>query len=305
MRDLNYHIHTICLRNSDGSHQTKADRYMQLQQMANELHEIGFKRIRHPQNFKPKHIHALLKKWEKSERTGKPIAIGTLKNRMSHLRWLAEKIGNPTLIKSRNLAYGIGNRTFVGVDKAVEFRPEQISKIEDKCSYFSASLQQQFGLRREEAIKFSVGYADKGHKISLKPCWCKGGRGRDVPVTTQEQRELLDRIRIEMGNGSLIPNNLSYINQRNKYVKIMRNAGMNKTHGARHAFAQSRYTQITKEILTRKNGMETDGFLPPAKGGTRSKHMNPEDKAVDLEARKLLTEELGHGRVQIVANYLG
>ncbi len=305
MRDLNYHIHSICLRNSDGSMATKSNRHDMLQQAANDLHGLGFKRIRHPQNLKPKHIYALLKKWDSSEKTGKPIAVGTIKNRMTALRWLAEKIGNPGLIKAKNSDYGIENRSFVGVDKSIEFTKQQLGRISDRHAYYSACLQREFGLRREEAIKFSVGYADKGEHISLKPSWCKGGRGRDIPVVHQSQRDLLNAIRSEIGTGSLIPNQLKYINQLNVYVREMGSVGLGKTHGARHAYAQRRYTELSKEITTRNTGTESEGFLPPAKGGLNPRHLNEFDKCIDRAAREILSLELGHFRIQIVANYLG
>lgn len=40
----------------------------------------------------------------------------------------------------------------------------------------SLQLQQAFGLRREESIKFQPRYADRGDHIALKGSWTKGGR---------------------------------------------------------------------------------------------------------------------------------
>jgi hypothetical protein len=52
----------------------------------------------------------------------------------------------------------------------------------------SLELQRAFGLRREEAIKFSPNYADQGDQLLLKASWTKGGKARTVPVRTQDQR---------------------------------------------------------------------------------------------------------------------
>ncbi|EMB6072518.1 integrase domain-containing protein [Proteus mirabilis] len=41
--------------------------------------------------------------------------------------------------------------------------------------------------------------------------------------------------------GSLIPANRSYIQQRNAYDGQCQKAGLNKMHGLRHAYAQTRY----------------------------------------------------------------
>lgn len=52
-------------------------------------------------------------------------------------------------------------------------------------------LQSAFGLRREEAIKFSPNYAIKDDHIKLKASRTKGGRARTVPIRNDEQRQLL------------------------------------------------------------------------------------------------------------------
>ena len=57
----------------------------------------------------------------------------------------------------------------------------------------SLELQQAFGLRREEAIKFIPDYADQGDHLVLKPSWTKGGKARVIPVRTAEQRAVLNR----------------------------------------------------------------------------------------------------------------
>ena len=64
----------------------------------------------------------------------------------------------------------------------------------------SLRLQAAFGLRREEAIKFLPGYADRGNRIALKASWTKGGRAREVPVLKAAQRRLLDEARGLVGS---------------------------------------------------------------------------------------------------------
>lgn len=305
MRAFNYHLHTICMRNCDGAFATKDNRYAILQQAANDLNDLGFGRLKHPQNLKPKHIQALVQNWKDPKKDAKPVGIGTIKNRLSSLRWLAEKIGNPGLLHSKNSYYGVDKRCYVGKDKSVDFTREKLDQITDRRVFYSASLQKHFGLRREEAIKFSVGFADNGDKISLKESWCKGGRGREIPIVNPEQRELLNQIRSEIGNGSLIPNGMKYINQLNVFDRQMKAVGLRNSHGARHAYAQRRYTELTKELLSREAGKTIEGFLPPAKGGLRPRAMSAADRAIDKAARSILTQELGHNRIQIVANYLG
>ncbi|WP_425050445.1 integrase domain-containing protein [Pseudomaricurvus hydrocarbonicus] len=62
-----------------------------------------------------------------------------------------------------------------------------------KCHPTSLELQGAFGLRREEAIKFVPAYADQDNRRGLKASWTKGGKAREIPVLTPEQRSVLDR----------------------------------------------------------------------------------------------------------------
>ncbi len=68
--------------------------------------------------------------------------------------------------------------------------------------------------------------------------------------------------------------------------------GLSKTHGLRHAYAQDRYREIT-------------GWAAPAAGGPTSKQLNPAQRDRDQLARLQISRELGHGREQITAVYLG
>jgi integrase len=156
----------------------------------------------------------------------------------------------------------------------------------------SLALQQAFGLRREEAIKFMPGYADQGDHLLLKASWTKGGKERTVPIRTTEQRELLDRAHRLAGRGSLIPGNRNYVQQLRIYEGQTLRAGLSQLHGLRHAYAQQRYEELT-------------GWKAPAAGGPLSKTLTPEQRDQDREARLTISKELGHEREQITAVYLG
>lgn len=157
----------------------------------------------------------------------------------------------------------------------------------------SVELQRVFGLRREEALKIKPHMADKGDKLELLPSWCKGGRGRSIPICTEEQRYWLEHAKLRVGKfgNSLIPENKNYIKHRDVYDKQTQRAGLKNLHGLRHAYAQQRYKELT-------------GWEAPINGGPTSKELTPEQKARDYRARMILTEELGHSREQITVNYL-
>jgi integrase len=77
----------------------------------------------------------------------------------------------------------------------------------------SLELQQAFGLRREEAIKFQPSFADRGDHLVLKASWTKGGRERTISIRTEAQRDVLNRARRLAGFGSLIPSHRNYVQQ--------------------------------------------------------------------------------------------
>src|SRR5277367_3474835 len=103
-----------------------------------------------------------------------------------------------------------------------------VSEAADPHVRMSLELQQQFGLRREECIKFQPRYADRGDHIALKGPWTKGGRPRTVPIARAEQRTVLDAAHQLVGAGSLIPAHKTYIQQRHTYDGQCKAAGLSK-----------------------------------------------------------------------------
>ena len=156
----------------------------------------------------------------------------------------------------------------------------------------SLELQQAFGLRREEAIKFMPDYANRGDHLVLKDSWTKGGKARVVPVRTDAQRAVLERARRLAGKGSLIPSAKNYRQQLRVYEAETSRAGLSKLHGLRHTYAQVRYAALT-------------GWRAPAAGGPASKSLSGSERALDQEARLTISRELGHEREQITSVYLG
>ncbi len=57
LRDLNYQLKQICRRNRDGSFTTQRDRERLLTQIADQLHDLGYRHMS-AQSLKPKHIEA-------------------------------------------------------------------------------------------------------------------------------------------------------------------------------------------------------------------------------------------------------
>jgi hypothetical protein len=287
LRDLNFGLKKLVFDSREGSHSTQATRHAILQQTANTLHDLGYRKMQ-PAGLKPKHVEALVAHWQAQE-----LTPGTIKNRLSHVRWWADKVGKPAVVARSNDHYHIERRVYVtGEDKTRSLDAERLEKVTDHHTRYSLKLQESFGLRREEAIKFSPSYADKGEKIVLKASWTKGGKAREIPVRTAAQRQLLDEVRAFAGGGALIPSNKNYYQQMRTYERNTSKAGLDKNHGLRHAYAHTRYEDLT-------------GRPCPAAGGPNRRELSPQEREKDEIARQAISRELGHERLSIVAVYCG
>jgi site-specific recombinase XerC len=287
VKTLNYQLKQLCRNNREGSYGTQHNRERMLSLIADQLHALGYRGMM-ATSLKPKHVEALVNHWLSSG-----LSPGTLKNRMSVLRWWAHKVRRENVIARDNTHYGIPDRRFVATEsRAARVDQASLERVRDDYVRMSLELQQAFGLRREEAIKFQPTFADCGDHIVLKASWTKGGRAREVPVRTSEQREVLDRARRLARSGSLIPPDRTYRQQLQIYERYTADAGLSRLHGLRHQYAQRRYREIT-------------GWAAPAAGGAASAELTVQQREVDRLARVTVSRELGHEREQVTAVYLG
>jgi integrase len=286
MDDLTYTLRALCRRNRDGSHATQADRLRTLTLASRQLRDAGFRQMR-ASSLKGKHVATLLERWQ-----SEGLSAGTLKNRMAHLRWWAEKVGKAGVIPGDNARLAIPERRFVTNEDKAQRLGDSLERVTDLYVRMSLVLQQAFGLRREESIKFQPSHADRGDWIVLKGSWTKGGRPRTVPITAPAQRAALDQAHRIAGAGSLISAHKTYIQQRHTYDGQCKAAGLSHMHGLRHHYAQVRYEALT-------------GWKAPAAGGPPALGFTPAQRLLDAMARQAISRELGHERPQITAVYLG
>ncbi|OEE32663.1 integrase [Vibrio genomosp. F10 str. ZF-129] len=280
-----YQIKQLLHRNLDGSKATQAERKKILKLVDRQLKELGFRKLE-LRNLGRKHIEKLVEHW-KSQR----LAAGTIKTRMTHFRWLAEKIGKPGLIPKSNALLGIENRQYVtNQNKSCYLVKDKLSNLNDCYLEASFRLQAAFGLRREECMKIQLKIADRGSHLLLVKT--KGARPRSIPILTLEQRKLIDEVKKWVGDGSLIPPKFKYVTQMKRYERACIKMGLNKAHGLRHAYTHARYLELT-------------GNMAPAAGGASTRGLTGEEKRIDYEARMTISSELGHAREEVTAVYLG
>lgn len=132
----------LCQRNKDGSHATQTERLTSLTLISNQLKSGGFKRM-NAISLKPKHVNYLVTQWQAQN-----LSIGTIKNRMAHLSWWAEKVGKNSVIPKDNIQLGIELRQYVTAENRAKHVDNQVlTQISDPYVQMSLRLQQTFGLR--------------------------------------------------------------------------------------------------------------------------------------------------------------
>ncbi|WP_390241131.1 phage integrase N-terminal domain-containing protein [Vibrio sp. R78045] len=104
---LKYQLKGVMMHNKDGSFETQKSRGQTLLLSAQQLKDGGYNRLEKPQQLKQKHINYLVGRWQ-----SEGLATSTIKNRVSHLRWLAQKIEKPTIVLT-NEQLNIEKRVFV------------------------------------------------------------------------------------------------------------------------------------------------------------------------------------------------
>ncbi|RYB45565.1 integrase domain-containing protein, partial [Legionella pneumophila] len=194
----------------------------------------------------------------------------------------------------------IGQRSYVSsINKAIHHI--DLSRCTDPYIRLSLEGQMLFGLRREESMKFTLSEAHHGDSLTIKPSWTKGGIGRTLNITNEEQRQWLTKVSQQVKTGeSLIPSNRTYKQHLSHYEEQAKIMGVSKLHGLRHAYAQRRYRELT-QLFDPKN----KGMLCPFEGGKKFQDMNPIEKAMDRKARQMISLELGHSRISITRIYCG
>ncbi len=285
MDALAFDLKNLALRGGDGSHLTRNQRHRGLQLIARELSALGY-RLPGAASLKPKHVQALVSGWKAAN-----LSAGTLKNRMSWVRWWAASVRKTSVLPRDNAALGIEARAAYAGNKAHTTTATRAAPL-PAWMQLALRLQMGFGLRLEESLKFRPGTADQGQFVALQASWCKGGRARAIPLTHPRQRDLLDDVHDLAGDGSLIPAGMSYIQARKALERATWGLGIRNLHGHRHWYAQWRYQALT-------------GRKAPAAGGVTYENLNRVERAADYRARLTISRELGHNRIEIADAYLG
>lgn len=198
-------------------------------------------------------------------------------------------------------ACGIAQRCAVrdtpplGVDRTVLKRSlEQLRGDDQIRAAAVAVLARELGLRSKEAALMNTHKAlqearERGQVTIVDGT--KGGRPRTIPALQEQQlRALANAAALQGAGRSLIPVEQNWRQFRENTLRKgrfpLQQVGITGYHDLRAAYACDRYQQIT-------------GYPAPVIAG------GIVDKYQDRLAREQISAELGHGRIDVVSEYIG
>ncbi|MDE0714444.1 MAG: integrase domain-containing protein [Gammaproteobacteria bacterium] len=289
-----YQIRALMKRNTEGSPNRQTSRLHHIEGFIDRLQARGYGQRWDYHNLGAREVNRVVSDWRADGLEHRTIA-----NYMASIRWWAKQVGRADVIPS-NRQLGIPSRGKTpgwGEDKAEHLPPDPSAGLGER-EMLVTLLRAQFGLRTEEACKFSHAWAtaDGPDRIRLRGSWCKGGRPREIRITTPEQHALLARIgEFQRGRGerSMIPKGMRFVTYYRNYNRARKAAGI-PGHGLRHAFAQGRFEQEA-------------GMPSPHAGGPAYSSLDAAGREQWDRAAAVVNRELGHGdgRQDITATYIG
>lgn len=269
--------------------------------MFDELRSKGGFQIQSPWSLRHKHI-----KWLVTNSVERGQAIGTIENKITYLRALAEWMGKPNLVLSLDgyvdrKAAGLKRHYVAQEDRAWSARgidiPSVIAAVEaeDAVAGVQLRLMWRFGLRVEEAMKLQPATALRNGALHVEQ-GSKGGRKRTVAITRPEEQYPVLEAAARFANsrtGSTIPDAHSYDSWSNRFYDLLTKHGIARAgvhgvtaHGLRHEYMHELYTAVT-------------GAPAPIKSDAR--RIDPD---VHREGQRRVAEAAGHSRVTKANAYL-
>jgi integrase len=262
-----------------------------------ELRDGGFA-LQTPWSLKHKHVQYLVDTWIAGGQSG-----GTIENKLTYLRALAQWLGKTNLIGSLDEysdrdALGL-KRSYVatedkswaahGVDAVAK-----IGEIAQTCPHTAVQLKLQaaFGLRIEESFMLRPAEAARNPRLLAVTRGTKGGRPREVPIETKIGI-LEEAARLSNGmTGSTVPADRTLRQWRDWYYYVLEKHGITRrgmgitSHGLRHEYLQTLYK-------------DTAGVPAPIKRA----EARP-DPQLHEEAMRRVVEAAGHSRLSKSGAYL-
>ena len=295
------------------SFKTMKDRETFLFSFFNELRTETPFRDADPRHLKQRHVQEMVARWEE-----RGMATASIHNYLSFLRTYSTWIKRPGMV--REVAFYVGadsphahrrqvaveDRSWTAHGVDIEAKIAEVAAF-DQWVGLQLEICYRFGARPKEARHFRPHGALIPRELAFErdaaaypECeefvrfaqGTKGGRPRDEPLQTEEQRELLTRLQTIVAKGWYVgePGRTAAQNQSHFYSVMKRfaitQAALGVTaHGLRHQSAN--------------DGYEADTGVPSP---VRGQQERPEN---DADARYRTAIRLGHSRLRSSTFYVG
>lgn len=241
--------------------------------------------------------------FEELEREGRSTAW--MANVNTVVRRFGIWIGKPELCPSLGelVVHDWNSRRRVAADRDRSWKmtdeefEDVLTRVGERCPMTALHLRlaRLFGNRVQEFLMLRPSGAVQGNHLYLKE-GTKGGRGRAVPIESDEQRkwigEAIERAGANSKGRLMFQEGITLRQALHHFYAVLREEGIDQrrlgltAHGLRHAYACDLYRRLT-------------GEKPPIQGGGLVEPLQ------DAEARLEVSRRLGHGRISVTTAYLG
>lgn len=262
-------------------------------------------RINNLSELTRKHLLIGMRKWEER------CSASTLQTRYSCLKrfysWLGKELSFKN-VKETMLNPDKAKRVYSAVEpkawssKGVDLE-QMVDRLGEECAHSAMYLRlaRGFGLRVQEAAALRPHESDRGSYLEILH-GAKGGRGRGVPIRTEEQRQIIeDAKKLADPKTGLLRSRRHTIQQaRSRFYFLLSKHGLTKAqlgvtaHGLRHEYANAVFEEIAG--VPAPVNQSQDGRMGQA---------GKPDRALEMQARKAVTSALGHGRTSVTTAYTG
>ncbi|MBC7002732.1 integrase domain-containing protein [Photobacterium sp. BZF1] len=250
------------------------------------------------------YANVLVERYDQGE-----ISASTAQNALSAINSAMSQARQDEVCRVTGKEAGLPGRTFVATkDKSVD--DDKHMAIKAKVSERLASqldLQRTLGLRFKESCLINANNIlkqAKSHGTVRIIDGTKGGRPREVPITSPNQMEALKvAAQIQGEDKSMIPPSMTFKDYREAANNEIRGK-MAGFHGERHTYANDRYEKLSGLPSPVRAGIE-HGKAHHQYISQQLSISISEAKALDHAVRLQISNELGHGRIDVTNSYLG
>lgn len=250
-----------------GSTLTKGGRSANLTATANDL-RLGLNiQIKSFKGLKTQHLASLVSFWKEQGKSTR-----TIQNRLAHVRAALRSVGREKFADSAqvsNASLGAAGASRGGTHTVAskEVIEARISKLQPGFKE-AAQLQLKLGLRAQEAVQSNPSLRlwekqlKQGRRVTVLH-GTKGGRGRDVSITSENQKQAaLEAVRAAIavmdGHGGQLVRSSSLEGANRAYQRAMNRVGFKgseASHSLRYIFARGQFESYLDAGFDRKEAL--------------------------------------------------